>query len=107
MSLVVVLVTAPTPEKGAEIGQLLVTEKLAACVNIIPGIRSIYQWEGKIQDDPEVLLLIKSTQDTLAALEKRVLEIHPYTTPEFVVLAPSQVSKAYDAWAKECVTHPH
>ncbi len=101
MNLIVVLITAPTPEKGAEIATTLVNEKLAACVNIVPGIRSIYRWEGKVQDDSEVLLLVKSTKDALTALKKRALEIHPYTTPEFVVINPTEVSDAYGRWVTD------
>lgn len=98
---VIVLVTCPTAESAKKIANSLVQEKLAACVNIIPQVNSIYFWEGKIQDDSELLLLIKTTEDSIAALEKELFKIHPYTTPEFIVLKTQYVAAKYQSWLGE------
>ncbi len=94
----VVLVTAPTPERAGEIGRALVEERLAACANVVPGLRSIYRWEGKVQDEPEVLLVLKTTRDRFDALRERVLALHPYVVPEVVALAVEAGSAPYLAW---------
>ena len=82
-----VFVTAPSTEDAAEIGRTLVREKLAACVNILPGIRSIYTWEGEVCEDDEVLLIIKTRGEIFEALSALVKEVHPYDVPE-VIAAP-------------------
>lgn len=94
---VLILVTIPG-EKASDFSRLLVEEKLCACVNILPEVRSLYEWQGKIEDESESLLFIKSTKEKLSLLEKRVHELHPYDTPEFVVLHPAHISEKYDAW---------
>ena len=94
----VVLVTAPTPERAAEIARALVEERLAACGNVVPGLRSIYRWEGKVQDDPEALLVLKTTRARFEALRDRVLALHPYEVPEVLALPVEAGSAAYLAW---------
>lgn len=98
MSAKLVLITAPRGEKAQLIAKTLVQENLAACVNIVTGIRSIYAWQGKIEDESEDLLVVKTIDKKLTALEKRLLEIHPYSTPEFVVIKPEHMSSAYSKW---------
>lgn len=93
-----VLVTAPPGAPAAELARALVTERLAACVNVLGGVTSVYRWEGAVQSDAEALLLIKTRADRLAALEARVGELHPYDVPEFVVLEPAHVEARYRAW---------
>ena len=95
---IVVLVTTPTPERAAEIARALVEERLAACGNVLPAIRSVYRWEGKVQDDQEALLLLKSTRDRFEALRDRVLALHPYQVPEVIALPVEAGSAAYLAW---------
>jgi periplasmic divalent cation tolerance protein len=95
---VVVLVTAPTPERAAEIARAVVEERLAACGNVVPGLRSIYRWEGKVQDDEEALLLLKTTRDRFEALRERVLALHPYDMPEVIALPVEAGSAAYLGW---------
>jgi periplasmic divalent cation tolerance protein len=95
---VVVLVTTPTPERAAEIARALVEERLAACGNVLPGIRSIYRWEGKVQDEEEALLVLKTTRARFDALRDRVLALHPYQVPEVVALAIDAGSAPYLAW---------
>ncbi len=94
----VVLVTAPSAEKAAELGRALVSERLAACANVVPGIRSIYWWEGKVQDEPEALVLLKTTRARFEALRDRVLALHPYQVPEVVALAVEAGSPKYLEW---------
>jgi len=94
----VVLVTAPSPEKAAEIARALVEERLAACGNVVPGLRSIYRWEGKVQDDAEALLVLKTTRGRFEALRDRVLALHPYEVPEVIALPVERGSDPYLAW---------
>jgi periplasmic divalent cation tolerance protein len=93
-----VLVTAPDPDKAAEIARALVEERLAACGNVLSGLRSIYRWEGKVQDEPEALLLLKTTRARFEALRARVLALHPYQVPEVIALPVEAGSAAYLAW---------
>ncbi len=94
----VVLVTTPTPERAAEIARALVEERLAACGNVLPAIRSIYRWEGKVQDEAEALLVLKTTRARLEALRERVLALHPYEVPEVLALPVEAGSAPYLAW---------
>jgi periplasmic divalent cation tolerance protein len=83
---VVILVTAPNAEVAGKIGWTLVEERLAACVNIAPNLRSIYRWQGEVQDDPEVLMFIKARRDDIDSLIARVERLHPYKVPEIIAL---------------------
>jgi periplasmic divalent cation tolerance protein len=103
MSIVICLVTAPSQDVGAQLAKSLVQKELAACVNIIPGVQSIYRWQGEVTLDEEVLLLLKTTSDQVAALEKAVIAEHPYEVPEFVVLSPDSVSSPYAEWVLRSV----
>jgi periplasmic divalent cation tolerance protein len=94
----VVLVTAPDAEVGARIGRALVQEGLAACVNLVPGVRSIYRYEGRVHDDAEVLLVLKTRAALSAALAARVRALHPYELPEVVALAVAGGSEPYLEW---------
>ncbi len=98
--LVVVLVTAPK-EKGEDIARRLVEERLAACVNIVGGIKSFYWWQGKIEADNEELLIIKTKKCLLPALKSRIREIHPYSVPEIIAFTPMDVLEDYLKWALE------
>ncbi len=93
-----VLTTAPNAEVGALIAHTLVDERLAACVNVIPGVRSFYRWEGEIQDDAEVVLIIKTRADRCDALAARINALHPYDVPEVLVLPAVGGSAAYLGW---------
>jgi periplasmic divalent cation tolerance protein len=94
----VVLVTAPSPEKAAELARALVAERLAACGNVVPGVRSIYRWEGEVHDDAEALLILKTTRGRFEALRDRVLALHPYDVPEVLALPVEAGSEGYLAW---------
>lgn len=94
----VVLVTAPTPDRAAEIARALVEERLAACGNVVPGLRSVYRWEGKVQEDAEALLVLKTTRARFEALRERVLALHPYEVPEVIALPVEAGSARYLEW---------
>ncbi len=96
----VVLVTAPDEEVAARLGRALLAEGLAACVNVVPGLRSLYRWEGEIQDDAEVLLLVKTRADRVAELSSRVQALHPYDLPEVLALPAAGGSEAYLSWVR-------
>ncbi|MBX5481751.1 MAG: divalent-cation tolerance protein CutA [Myxococcaceae bacterium] len=98
---IVVLVTVPDGKKAASIARTLVEERLAACGNIIPGLRSIYRWEGKICDDPEVLLILKSRAERFEALRARIVELHPYQVPEVLRLDVADGHVPYLKWIAE------
>jgi periplasmic divalent cation tolerance protein len=83
-SYIVCLVTIDDWEKGAQIARILVERKLAACVNLVPQVRSIYRWKGKICDENEVLLIIKTRGALFDVLRSAVKELHPYEVPEIV-----------------------
>jgi len=83
---VVVLVTAPSAEKAAELARQLVEERLAACGNVVTGVRSIYRWEGKVQDEAEALLILKTRAELFEPLRARVAALHPYSCPEILAL---------------------
>ena len=94
----VVLVTAPDAEVAARLARTLVEEKLAACGNVLPAVRSIYRWEGKVCDEQEALLVLKAPVERFPALRDRVLALHPYEVPEVVALRIEDGSEKYLAW---------
>ncbi len=96
----VALVTAPDAEVGARIARALVEERWAACVNLVPGVRSVYRWEGKLEDEAEVLLVVKTRADRVSGLAERLRALHPYDVPELVALPVEQGLEAYLAWVR-------
>ncbi len=94
----IVLMTAPDAEVAATIARALVDERLAACVNVVSGVRSIYRWQGNVEEGAEVLLLAKTRADRCAALAARVEALHPYELPELVVLPVEGGSERYLDW---------
>jgi periplasmic divalent cation tolerance protein len=101
---VVVLLTGPTAEALQAIGGSLVKERLAACVNVLPGVKSIYRWEGAVEESDEALAIVKTTVARLPGLEARVGELHPYELPEILAIEPDGGSIAYLNWIRESVT---
>ncbi len=97
---VIVFVTAPDVEAAERVARGLVEERLAACVNIVPGLRSIYWWEEEVQSSAEVLLLLKARRQDLAVVTQRVRELHPYTVPEVVAVKVEGGLDAYLAWVQ-------
>jgi periplasmic divalent cation tolerance protein len=98
---IVVLITASSEDEAAKIARTLVGARLAGCVNIIKNIRSIYSWQGKIQDDPEVLMIVKTQKTLFDALMKKVKELHSYTVPEIIALPIIEGSEDYLNWLRE------
>jgi periplasmic divalent cation tolerance protein len=94
----IVLTTAATHEEADRIGRTLVEERLAACATLIPGVQSVYRWQGKVEISTETLLLIKTGPGQLPALEVRLHELHSYQTPEFLVLNVEAGSHPYLDW---------
>ncbi len=99
-----VLVTVPSRDDGERIAAALVAEAVAACVNIVGPIRSIYRWNGEICRDDEHLLLIKTTESCYAALEARIKSLHSYDTPEIIAVPIERGSAEYLAWVRNSVT---
>jgi periplasmic divalent cation tolerance protein len=95
--MLVTLCTAPAAQ-AESIARALVDARVAACVNVVPGVVSIYRWKGEVTRDDEVLLVIKTRDDKLASLKQAIARVHPYEVPEIVTLAPSDVSAAYAQW---------
>jgi len=101
--IVLALATFPGEAAAAELARVLLDEGLVACVNIVPGVRSLYRWEGVIHDEPEVLALMKSCGSLAQRLVARVVELHPYETPAVSVLSPQLVAEKYGAWVREAL----
>lgn len=102
--MLVVLITTPNLTEAEFLAERIVAEKLAACVQILPEMKSFYFWEGKIQNEPEHLLLIKTLPEKFDALEKFILENHSYDVPEIVALRAENVSESYLGWMKDYLT---
>ena len=98
MTPVIVLTTVGTTFDPQTLATQLVEKRLAACVNIVPQIHSVYRWQGRIETDSEQLLLIKTVYERLDALRDALFAVHPYEVPEFVVLRPEELSEPYRAW---------
>lgn len=96
----IVLTTLGADADAAALARTLVDERLAACVNVLPAMTSIYRWKGKVETDREQQLVIKTRPETVPALEARLKALHPYELPEFVVLRAA-ASAAYAAWLDE------
>ena len=101
--MLLVLTSFPDADAAAAVARTLVEEKLAACATIVPGARSIYAWEGKIEDSSEVLLLLKTGGAVYSKLEKRLAKLHPYKLPEIVAWEPGAVHRPYAAWVEGTV----
>jgi len=99
---VVVLTTLGESTDAAAFARVLVADRLAACVNVLPPMTSLYRWKGAIEEDREQQLVIKTTRDRVPAIEARFHELHPYELPEFVVLS-AEASSAYLGWLCESV----
>ena len=97
----VILVTCGSEEEALSIARTLVEERLAACVNLVSPVRSIYRWEGKIWDEKEWLLIIKTQKQRFEELERKVKSLHSYSVPEIIGLPIIEGSSSYLYWLKE------
>lgn len=95
---IVVLSTCPDEASAVRLARHLVERRLAACVNLVPGVRSIYHWKGALEESQEVLLVIKTRRDVFSALEKELTAIHSYEVPEVIALPIVEGSRNYLAW---------
>jgi len=98
---IVVLVTCGSEEEATKIGNSLIEERLAACVNMISPVRSIYRWKGKIWDEKEWMLIIKTQKRRFEELEKKVKSLHSYSVPEIIALPMVEGSIPYLKWLEE------
>ncbi|AIZ45556.1 cation tolerance protein CutA [Deinococcus radiopugnans] len=102
MSLVV-LVTLP-PERAHDLARTLVAEHLAGCVNILPGVQSVYRWQGDVAEDPESMLLIKTSGEKYPELEARIKSLHPYEVPEILALQYDRALPEFQTWLREALS---
>ncbi|MDR5694216.1 MAG: divalent-cation tolerance protein CutA [Armatimonadota bacterium] len=102
----VVLVTSGSREEAERLASSLVEEKLAACVNLVPGLSSIYWWKGEVERAEEILLVIKTRQDLLGSLVERVKSLHSYTVPEVIALPILGGNEEYLRWMEEVLKAP-
>jgi periplasmic divalent cation tolerance protein len=103
---VVVLVTAASRQEAARIGRALVKAELAACVNLLPGIRSIFRWEGKVSEEREVLLIVKSRRDLFERVAATVKRLHSYRVPEVIAFPIAYGAADYLAWIQKSTRKP-
>jgi periplasmic divalent cation tolerance protein len=101
-----VLTTAGSREEADRLAGALVEEHLAACVNVIPGVRSVYRWQAEVEASEELLLLIKTTSERLERVEAEIRRIHSYELPEFLVLRPDSGSRGYIEWLTRAAARP-
>lgn len=104
LPVLICLTTCPDLATATRIAETLVAERLVACASLLPGVRSVYRWEGRVERADEVQLLLKTTADGLQALEARLGALHPYALPELVALEAAGGSAAYLAWVEEQVS---
>jgi periplasmic divalent cation tolerance protein len=102
-SIRLVLTTAATRDEAERLAAALVEEGLAACVSMLPAVQSFYRWQGSLESAEEVLLLIKTTQENIEAVESTLRRLHSYQIPEFLVLQPESASQPYADWLMAAV----
>jgi periplasmic divalent cation tolerance protein len=94
----VILCTFPEAEQARQIGTALVERQLAACVNLIPAVESIYRWQGEIETSAEILAIFKTTRAVFPAFQQALTGLHPYEVPEIIALDPAAVAAPYRSW---------
>ncbi len=98
---IVVLITAPKEEEAVQIAKNLIDERLAACVNIVKNIRSLYRWKGAVEDEGEVLMIVKTQETLFENLKNRVRQLHSYSVPEIIALPMIHGFEDYVQWIRE------
>jgi periplasmic divalent cation tolerance protein len=99
-SVVAVLTTAPSADVADRIGTALVEERLAACANLVPGVSSVFRWQGALQRETEILVVLKTTASRLGDLRRRLVELHPYEVPEVIALDVREGHPPYLDWVR-------
>jgi periplasmic divalent cation tolerance protein len=102
-----VICTFPDLVVARQIGTVLVEKQLAACVNLIPQVESIYRWQGKVEAAEEVVAIFKTSDEAYAAFEEELARLHPYEVPEIVAVKPASIAGGYLAWVLENAGPPH
>ncbi len=102
----VVLTTLPSEEQAVELAKALLERRLVACVNVVPGVRSLYRFKGVLSDEGEHLLLMKTSSSRYDDLAAAVSELHPYEVPELLALAVERGSESYLQWVSESLNEP-
>ena len=97
---ITVLTTAPDQETAERLGRTLVEERLVACVSVVPGMTSIYRWEGTLRHEAEILMILKTTPEALRNVVTRLGELHPYAVPEVLALPVSRGAESYLEWVR-------
>ena len=100
----VVFCTFPEATLARQIGTALVEKQLAACVNLIPAVESVYRWQGRIESSTEVLAIFKTSTAAFSAFERALAQAHPYDVPEIIALKPTAIAEPYQAWLLSQVT---
>ena len=103
-ALLAIVTSVGTEEQALDIAHALVRRRLAACVNILPGVRSIFRWKGKVQQDGEFLLLIKTLETNFDAVQRAIRELNAYELPEIVAFPAAKADRAFAAWVAESST---
>ena len=106
MSQISVYCTFPDENSAAEVVRTLLSERLIACGNVLPGARSLYVWEGQIEDTAEAVCFLKTSDSLSDRVTRRITELHPYETPAVVVLPVTGGSRKYLDWVRSCVDDP-
>lgn len=106
MSALLVFSTFPDIATARQIGTELVSRQLAACVNLLPSVESIYRWENEVKSEPEVLAILKTTPDAYPAFESALKNLHPYEVPEILAFDPAKGFPPYLIWLAENVSPP-
>ncbi|THJ23784.1 MAG: divalent-cation tolerance protein CutA [Nitrospira sp. CG24D] len=102
---IIVFVTVPGLREGSRISKAILTSRLAACVNVIPGVQSMYQWKGKIVREKEAMLVMKTTRARYQKLEQKIKQLHPYEVPEVIAMPLICGSPQYIEWVKREVAN--
>ena len=105
MSLIEIRITAPDAEVADDLARRLVQDRLAACVQRLPGLTSTYTWDGRLERATEILLLVKTTAASFDAVCAAVADLHPYDVPEILAVPVSAALPAYETWVEESVQH--
>ncbi len=101
MDAIVVLVTTSSEEEATALGKMLVEHRLVACVNVLPKVKSIFQWDGKISEEEECLMILKTRKPLFKALEKMIIAQHSYDVPEIIALPIVEGSPSYLSWVHD------